>query len=537
MNPIARYAHWLHTRWPAGTVEKLPDVRADGTTAVAGVRVVGDLTGVPLLKFSSDTGARAVQAILAEPDFAAKQDRARDPEVVDVAIIGGGVSGIAAAIEAQEARPLLPRLRGDGDLLDRREFPQGQADLHLSDRHDARRAICSFSEVHPKEELLDELERARRRAGVEVRARPHRANRAAGRRPPSAVSATTSRAASGREGPPGDRRHRPQRQSPQLGVPGEELDKVYNRLYDPKEFAGKKALVVGGGDSALETAIALATAGAARHALLPQEGIRSPQAGQRRHAAAPLQKDPMAPVADRASELRAGDHGDRRLRPREGRRARRPARSASRWRRRSLRVDPGKVVLQDEAGKDGVARQRRRVHDARPRGAARVLPPLPHPDSRRVDARRTCAGFAAFLLFCLFLYNWKSGGRAERSGSRRTACSRSTSPRSSTLGGPSPRRRTPRPARHARVSASPASTTRSPTASARRSSGAPHPPAQDALRHAADDHADRSSRCVPLFLLPVHRPAVDGPRGALRSRLRQDGRRPPLPRRRLRSGA
>src|SRR4029079_12579598 len=48
-----------------------------------------------------------------------------------------------------------------------------------------------------------------------------------------------------------------------LGVPGEKLDKVYHRLYDPKEYAGKQVLVVGGGDSALETAIALAMSGAA----------------------------------------------------------------------------------------------------------------------------------------------------------------------------------------------------------------------------------------------------------------------------------
>jgi len=47
-----------------------------------------------------------------------------------------------------------------------------------------------------------------------------------------------------------------------LGVPGEELDKVYNRLHDPKDYAGKKCLVVGGGDSAMETAIALTQAGA-----------------------------------------------------------------------------------------------------------------------------------------------------------------------------------------------------------------------------------------------------------------------------------
>ena len=67
MSVIGRYTHWLHTRWPAGTVEKLPEIREDGTTAVPGVRIVGDLTGVPLLKFSSDSGAKAVKAILAEP--------------------------------------------------------------------------------------------------------------------------------------------------------------------------------------------------------------------------------------------------------------------------------------------------------------------------------------------------------------------------------------------------------------------------------------------------------------------------------------
>ena len=47
-----------------------------------------------------------------------------------------------------------------------------------------------------------------------------------------------------------------------LGVAGEDRDKVSNRLHDPKDFAGKNVLVVGGGDSALETAIAVAQCGA-----------------------------------------------------------------------------------------------------------------------------------------------------------------------------------------------------------------------------------------------------------------------------------
>jgi hypothetical protein len=110
MNPIARYTRWLHTMWPAGTVEKLPEVREDGTTAVPGVRVVGDLTGVPLLKFSSDTGARAVNAILAEPDFV--KTRGTDPDVLDVAIVGAGVSG--------SPRPSRRRRRGSPSRSSRR---------------------------------------------------------------------------------------------------------------------------------------------------------------------------------------------------------------------------------------------------------------------------------------------------------------------------------------------------------------------------------------------------------------------------------
>jgi thioredoxin reductase len=43
-----------------------------------------------------------------------------------------------------------------------------------------------------------------------------------------------------------------------LGAPGEELDKVHYRLLEPEPFAGKDVLVVGGGNSAAESALALA---------------------------------------------------------------------------------------------------------------------------------------------------------------------------------------------------------------------------------------------------------------------------------------
>ena len=63
MNWFARYARWLHTRWPAGHVEPLPETDEQGRTNIPGVYIVGDLKGIPLLKFSVDSGTKAVRLI------------------------------------------------------------------------------------------------------------------------------------------------------------------------------------------------------------------------------------------------------------------------------------------------------------------------------------------------------------------------------------------------------------------------------------------------------------------------------------------
>jgi thioredoxin reductase len=42
-----------------------------------------------------------------------------------------------------------------------------------------------------------------------------------------------------------------------LGVPGEELTKVTYRLLDPEQYRGQHVLIVGGGDSALESAVSI----------------------------------------------------------------------------------------------------------------------------------------------------------------------------------------------------------------------------------------------------------------------------------------
>src|SRR5438270_9539156 len=102
-NPLSRYVRWLHTQWPAGTVERLPRANRDGSTNVPGLYIVGDLTGIPLLKFSSDTGAKVVRLIAEQGGLTSS---GRDAEgVLDLVILGAGVSGMAAAREAKRLNP------------------------------------------------------------------------------------------------------------------------------------------------------------------------------------------------------------------------------------------------------------------------------------------------------------------------------------------------------------------------------------------------------------------------------------------------
>ena len=101
-NPIAAYTHWLHTKWPAGTVEKLPVVSEDGSTNVSGLYVVGDLTGIPLLKLSVNAGTRVARTIAADSSLNQDAGEGSGDEILDVAIIGGGTAGFAAAKECEK---------------------------------------------------------------------------------------------------------------------------------------------------------------------------------------------------------------------------------------------------------------------------------------------------------------------------------------------------------------------------------------------------------------------------------------------------
>lgn len=286
MNPIARYTHWLHTQWPAGKPETLPRVREDFSTNVPGLYVVGDLAGVPLFKFSADSGARAVRTILADPAFQNRpQPSAMDSmsgiePPYDLVIIGAGVAGMSAALEAKKAGLRFLVVESAQAFSTVHNFLRGKPiytyPTDMTPAGDLRITGAT------REQVLDELHAqtlaqgivpaigeataVRRRQGlleVEVAAaaapdpedimiEPEEATRRVrGPHIPRPLMAHRVIVAIGRSGA-----HRV------LNVPGEDLPKVYNRLHDPADFHGQRVLVVGGGDSALETAIALASCGA-----------------------------------------------------------------------------------------------------------------------------------------------------------------------------------------------------------------------------------------------------------------------------------
>jgi thioredoxin reductase (NADPH) len=79
-----------------------------------------------------------------------------------------------------------------------------------------------------------------------------------------------------------------------LGVPGEGLPKVVYALVDAAAYTDRKILVVGGGDSAIEAAYALAEQSGNRVTLVPQGGVHAPQGPERAadHRGHPARHDP-----------------------------------------------------------------------------------------------------------------------------------------------------------------------------------------------------------------------------------------------------
>ena len=54
MSIIKKYLNWLQKDAPAGEVERYPEIDENGETSVRGIYIIGDLTGIPLLRLAAE---------------------------------------------------------------------------------------------------------------------------------------------------------------------------------------------------------------------------------------------------------------------------------------------------------------------------------------------------------------------------------------------------------------------------------------------------------------------------------------------------
>ena len=396
--PFTAYAHWLHTRWPAGTVERLPEVGPDGATKLPGVRIVGDLSGIPLLKFSADTGARAVQAILKDPGF---QGRTGGGATLDLAILGGGVSGISAALEAKKAGLNFQVFEAAEPFSTVVNFPKAKPIYTYPT--DMKPAGEMHFRADVKEALLEELQRQRKDAGIEVvNARAERIEASGGAvmihlagDHPEPVKARRVIVAIGKSG---DFRR--------LGVPGEDLDKVANRLHDPQDFAGKNVLVVGGGDAALETAIALGGAGAHVTLSYRQKEFNRPKS-ENVAKLRTLQRDPAAkPPVEQPRSQNQGTAST------SGTQDEKPSGSiALSMESQVVRIAPDHVTLKDPGGERSLDNDF--VFTMVGREAPLAFFRRSGLPIRNEWTGWKALGCVAFVVFCFLFYHWKNGAPRE----------------------------------------------------------------------------------------------------------------------------
>ena len=380
MNFIARYARWLHTRWPAGTFEPFPVVGNDGSTRIPGLHVVGDLTGVPLLKFSLDSGARVVQLIAQDPALA----RGRGDDLLDLLIIGAGVSGMAAAVEARARGLRFEVLEASARFFTLANFPNLKP-IYTYPR-DMKPAGALHVSAEVKEALIEELIDQTDRARIDVT--QARAVRVARERDGLRVDVAEGPARHARHvviaiGRCGNYRR--------LGVPGEDLPKVFHRLHDPADFAGARVLVVGGGDAAIETAVALAAAGA-QVTLAHRGAAFTRPCPENLTSLQRLQDDPIAYAPSPTASAPTPNRGS----------------VAVRLDSVVREVRESEVVLRGPEGESVLA------NDVVFAMTGREAPlDFFRRSGLSIAGEMTPAKWAAmgaFIAFCGWLYNWKSGG-------------------------------------------------------------------------------------------------------------------------------
>lgn len=221
----------------------IPIVKPNFETNVAGVFIAGELGGMGLIRKAVEQGRQAMESIAKRRDAALP---------LDVVIVGSGPAGLAASLSAMQHKLRFVTLEQEDSI--------GGTVYHYP-RHKivmtAPMQLPLIGKVKigeiSKEKLLEFWQGVLKQTRLKI----NFFERMEGITPARGgfvvkTSKQEYRTRSvlltiGRRGTPR-----------KLDVPGEELPKVVYRLTDPQQYGGRHVLVVGGGDSALEAALAVA---------------------------------------------------------------------------------------------------------------------------------------------------------------------------------------------------------------------------------------------------------------------------------------
>lgn len=222
----------------------IPKVTPHFETNISNLYIVGELGGMGLIRNAVIQGRQAVEHIA--PRVCQTADG-----ILDVVVVGAGPAGLSASLEAKRLGLKFATVE--------------QNDIGGAIRHYPRRKLVMthpmdiplYGKVHAremlKEELIDLWMKVLKQTELEVQTQQkvEQINRQG-----DVFDVQTSKGsyvarnvvlAIGRRGTPR-----------KLGVKGEDLSKVAYSLLEPEQFQEMEVLVVGGGDSALEAACALA---------------------------------------------------------------------------------------------------------------------------------------------------------------------------------------------------------------------------------------------------------------------------------------
>jgi thioredoxin reductase (NADPH) len=223
----------------------LPNLKPNFETNVPGIFIAGELGGMGLIRNAIEQGRQALDNV------AAKIGSKRGAGVHDVLIVGAGPAGFAASLAAKQRQ--LDYLTIEQESLGGAVFSFPRRKLVMTAPVDLPLVGKVRFRETTKEALLEYWQKVERSTQLRIQY----GERLVSVTPTSeGFEAKTSKAiyrvravllTIGRRGTPR-----------KLGVPGEDLPKVTYRLVDPAQYRGLQVLVVGGGDSAIESAVTIA---------------------------------------------------------------------------------------------------------------------------------------------------------------------------------------------------------------------------------------------------------------------------------------